>query len=851
MRRLVLLLSLTLAACPTTNKPNRGNDTATDDSSAETTPDTTPDTTAVQDAAAESLAQLRARSQGPVTLSVRRGIPDAVFLDVPVGTGDPIDEAYAFLEEFAPFYALSSPRDQLHPRSAKTDAYGTHIRFVQRTLPDQGGLPLFNSGLTIHIAEGRIYLTTGRYLPGLTVPAPTLNAQEALEGLVIEPELRGMEMEGEARLGVYASWGDEGEPTALHTVWRMTITGDILATGEPVFWRVDVDALTGEVVHIEELAATCDKDFDIMYGYHDSSDSCWIFASTEDWFDEDGSLDDYSVDTDHNNDGINGFNNAHTVYDYYNNTFDQCSYDDGDAEVEMVMHTTVVGNASANGFCGTMQFNDGFAGLDVVAHEFTHLVDYNANNLEYEGQSGALDESFADVFGSFVDGDWTIVGRNLANPPAAGHPDHMLASVSGDNIGLRSTSNPNKDNDWGDVHTNSGIPNKAAFLITDGDTHNGYPVVGLGQDKSQVLYHAVHISGLEDNADFVDARNALAGTAQSWGTLGWFGFDANDDCSVANAFASVGVSVSGGDIDCDGTADGGDGDDDNDGTSDGNDNCPMWGNPGQGDLDSDGQGDSCDDDIDGDGDLNESDNCIWTSNSNQTDSDGDGVGNVCDDGDHDGVLDINDNCPTDANWDQQDTNNDGQGDVCDNDIDGDGDINTSDNCPSLPNSNQADGDGDNVGDVCDNCPTTSNEDQEDCDNDGIGAACDPDIFEALGCFDLFEAEFNAFVHPLDIVSLPHVSELEVTRLSDDYQLQVSVIGTTEPWMITDHFGNVVARSEAIEVGGREATARFTPALDYHYVEAAGRADFATTYSLSISPLGGDVQLDVLIEGVEQ
>jgi hypothetical protein len=847
LRRLALL-ALLLTACPPTSKP--GKDRASPD-----TGETTAPSTGAEDAAAESLAALRDRSLAPVVLSVRRGIPGAVFLQVPFAEGDPVEGAWAFLEEFAPLYGLEAPREQLHPRSARTDAYGTHVRFVQRTRPGQGGLPLFNSGLTVHVAEGFVYLTTGRYVPALAAQAPALSWQEALQGLQTEPELRDLQLQGEARLGLYASWTDDG--AEVRTVWRMTITGYVLDTGDPVFWRVDVDAVTGAVAHTSTLVATCDKDFDIMYGYHGSSSSCWVFADTDDWFDASGSLDDYDADTDHNGDGLDAFDHTHDTYDYYRDTFGQCSYNGDDAEVELVTHALVKGTASATGFCGTMQFSDRATTLDIIAHEFTHLVDYNHNDLEYEGQSGALDESFADVFAAFADGNWTFgedsaggAFRDLSDPPLFDQPDHMLGTMSGDSIGLHSTANPNEDNDWGEVHTNSGIPNKAAFLITDGGEHSGYTIEGLGQGRVEQLYHAVHVSGLEDDADFRDARDALVGTALFWGSFGGFGFQAGDECQVANAFASVGVHVAGGDVDCDGTADGWDGDDDGDGTPDGTDNCPIVSNPLQGDVDGDGDGDACDDDLDGDSEPNDGDNCMWIYNADQADSDGDGIGNLCDDSDQDGLVDPDDNCPSDQNWDQLDTDGDGQGDACDDDIDGDGHLNASDNCPSHANVEQIDVDSDGVGDDCDNCPTTPNPDQEDCDGDGMGAACDADLFESVGCFDVYEAEMNVFVHPLDVVSLPHVSPPDVVRLADDYRLQITVVGMSEPWLVTDHFGNVVARSVPESPGARVATASWAPALDYHYVEPAGRAALATTYTLMMAPTSPELDVQVTLEGLE-
>jgi Zn-dependent metalloprotease len=803
-----------------------------------------------------SLEALRRASRVPVTLHADRGVPAAVYAQVPVAAGHPIDQAYAYLESFADLYALDTPRLQLHPHSVREDETGAHVRFVQRALPEHGGLPVFDAGVIVHLSGDEVFLTTGRYLPDLVPPAARLGSEEALALARIEPALRDLEVQGEARLGVYVVWGERTAPVA-HTVWRMVVTGSVVDTGEPVFWRLDVDAVTGDLVHLGTLTTACDdKDFDIMYGKHGSSSSCWAFASTDDWFDADGTLSDYSATDDHNNDGMTAFANAHTVYDYYASTFGLCSYDDDDAEVEMVVHALVDQSvASSTGFCGTMQFTDGSAALDVVAHEFTHLVDYNHEDLEYEGQSGALDESFADVFGALIDGNWTFgegttggAFRSLANPPMFGDPDHMTASLSGDGTGLRSTANPSKSNDWGNVHTNSGIPNKVAFLLTVGGTHNGRTIAALGPSRVEQLYHLVHTAGLDCDASFVDARHAMVGFANYWGVLGMHGFTQASACQVANAWASVGVAEAQGDLDCDGTADNWDGDLDGDGTPNQSDSCPGLAGPWQGDLDFDGIGDGCDDDIDGDTVLNQIDNCDWTKNLDQIDTDGDGIGDPCDDQDLDQTMDVDDNCPTVQNYHQFDQDEDGLGDACDPDIDGDGVPNRIDRCPVDADPGQADSDSDGVGDVCDNCPTTHNPDQADCDNDGEGTACESDLSEQLLCgIDWYEAEMHRWVHPLDELALPHVALVDVAVLPADYALQLTVVGSSDPWVVTDHFGNIVAHSEA---GGElTRTATWTPALDYHYVEASGRADFATTYSLAMPPTGASAEVDLLLEGV--
>lgn len=142
----------------------------------------------------------------------------------------------------------------------------------------------------------------------------------------------------------------------------------------------------------------------------------------------------------------------------YNNAFwdgDEITYGDGD---------------------GT-QFLNFVSGIDVVAHELTHGITQFLGNLEYKGQSGALNEHFSDVFATIIkqkyltqetsEADWligdTVVGnefpgkaiRSMKAPGTANEfdsqPDHMDNYYSGasDNYG---------------VHINSGIPNKAFYL---------------------------------------------------------------------------------------------------------------------------------------------------------------------------------------------------------------------------------------------------------------------------------------------------------------------------------------------------------------------------------------------------
>jgi Zn-dependent metalloprotease len=179
------------------------------------------------------------------------------------------------------------------------------------------------------------------------------------------------------------------------------------------------------------------------------------------------------------------YDNFGYTYALYWDVFHRDSIDDQGMQIDGLVHYgTDYDNAFWDG-AGHMFFGDGDGqlltdttkGTDVVGHELTHGVTQNEANLTYSGQSGALNESISDVFGSLVkqyhlaqtadQADWLIgadiVGAQLApalrsmkQPGTANKYDTQPADMDGY---VHTTS------DNGGVHTNSGIPNRAFYVV--------------------------------------------------------------------------------------------------------------------------------------------------------------------------------------------------------------------------------------------------------------------------------------------------------------------------------------------------------------------------------------------------
>jgi hypothetical protein len=177
---------------------------------------------------------------------------------------------------------------------------------------------------------------------------------------------------------------------------------------------------------------------------------------------------------------------------------------------------------------------------DIVAHEWTHAVTEHTANLFYYMQSGALNESYSDIFGEAVDltnsaGDdsagvrWQV-GEDTAGTASGSFPvplrDMMDPTLQGDPGKMSDSQFDCRDHwyfDRGGVHHNSGVPNHAFALMVDGGSYNGINTLwGVGLPTAAKIQYRALEHYLTSASDFLDNYNALNQACQDLsGTAGF------------------------------------------------------------------------------------------------------------------------------------------------------------------------------------------------------------------------------------------------------------------------------------------------------------------------------------------
>jgi bacillolysin len=243
------------------------------------------------------------------------------------------------------------------------------------------------------------------------------------------------------------------------------------------------------------------------------------------------------------------------AWDYFKTTFGRNGMNNSNNEVRIFAGSTRAGAFSINregkeylefGTSAPLGGTSNFASLDVCGHEFTHGIVRNEANFDPAGEPGALNESFADIFGTLVEAfqrggaNW-VMGqdvfaiRDLQNPAAFGHPATYLTDPAWVNtVGCT----PTAANDRCGIHVNCGVQNRWFFLLTQGGTQNGVTVQGIGATKAAQITYSNLCNFLGVASDHPASRlGAIAAARQIFGPC------SNEEIQTTNAWAAVGVGA--------------------------------------------------------------------------------------------------------------------------------------------------------------------------------------------------------------------------------------------------------------------------------------------------------------------
>jgi Zn-dependent metalloprotease len=317
-------------------------------------------------------------------------------------------KAFDFFARYGGAFGLDNPGRDLVLEQTREDRIGmTHLRFNQTYL----GVPVFGCVVRLHFDDKEnLVSVNGSVVPHLDLdPTPSVDEFEAsaiARQLVAKDHGRtAYEIEStDLELMVYRTGLARGIPGTDHLVWKMEV-GDGAGIREFVF----VDAHGGFVVdringiHEIERVIHHERFSNVIWSEGDAfpfSDSTFTTQQVN----EVNELIDVSAET----------------YDLFSNITggEWLSYDGNGRRMNAVYEATTFDppcseaiNASWNG--RTINFCNGLAVDDVIAHEWTHAYTDFTHNLIYAWQPGALNESYSDIFGEIVD---LLNGHGLDSP---------------------------------------------------------------------------------------------------------------------------------------------------------------------------------------------------------------------------------------------------------------------------------------------------------------------------------------------------------------------------------------------------------------------------------------------------
>lgn len=473
-------------------------------------------------------------------------------------------------------YGLSADTTELKVRSSRADEKGlSHVRYDQF----YKGVRVFEGEAITHVdTEGNLELTNSLAGNIEVEVAPKIGQEEAVKTVVNQLAVVGKH-QATAELVVLPR-GERSDIDRL--TWRVRVlvenrrqetgqwdsfvdahSGDVVwtydsletsastGTGKTMYMgtrSVATDA-TGGTYYLRDLnkgsTYTCDMN-------NRTSGTCTTFSRSNNVFGN-GVKD----SSDRATAGADAHAGLMATWDYYKTMFGRNGIDGAGRRTYLRVH---YGSSYENAFwsdsCFCMTYGDGastfypLVSLDVAAHEMSHGVMSREANLTYSGESGGLNESNSDIFGSLVEyavnssvdtPDWWIGERIYRANYSGGTYTQRYA--------LRYMNDPAKDGRspacWSsslgglNVHYSSGPNNHMFYLLANGGTSkcNGRVVTGIGRDKAARIWYKAIADYMTSSTKYAAARTANLNAAKAL-----YGSGSAEYNAVASAYSAINVN---------------------------------------------------------------------------------------------------------------------------------------------------------------------------------------------------------------------------------------------------------------------------------------------------------------------
>jgi Zn-dependent metalloprotease len=501
-------------------------------------------------------------------------------------TGQVADAAEAALRAH-PRAAELGAHQAFRPTEALVDSDGaTHVRFTRT----YRGLPVLGGDLVVHRSGSGSFEGVSQTLsttPDLSATAKV--AERAAERTALAPRKATRGITG-VQVGSHRLVFDATSGTP-RLAWEV-VTGGTQADGTPSRLATYVDARTGATIRSEQQIETVDGSGQSLYsgtvplqltlangtyqlkdptrggtyttdmGNKSDGYACQLFGfncATGTLFTSPDSSFGNGATSSRESAAVDAQYGTNETWDYYREVHGRNGiFGTGKGSFNRVHY----GNKYVNAFWdGTkMTYGDGdgtsygpLTSLDVAGHEMSHGVTENSAGLTYSGESGGLNESTSDIFGTLVE-----FYADNANDPG----DYLIGEEFDlkKHVGFRRMDNPSSDgssyNCWSptvgqaDVHYSSGVGNHFFYLLAEGSgaktiggvahsstTCNGSTVTGIGRDAAgQIWYRALTVY-MTSSTSYSGARTASLNAARDLYGAGSTQYDA-----VAAAWSAVDVS---------------------------------------------------------------------------------------------------------------------------------------------------------------------------------------------------------------------------------------------------------------------------------------------------------------------